>query len=239
MSRPANPAWVIPTWAPNANYGASADPWSATPTKQAHPGAASVGFTPRAAVPAQCVNKLLNDAYGTDQTAKSYIGSVLDWTGQAPALTFHTDVTTGFTALAFVKYSAALRKWLYCGGVDGFSRSQDIAGAAGSTEVVGGAVAVSNESYDFDVDATGNIVIAPDAIDAVQECSAAGTWTRHLAVTGGTSLATPSIVWDAFSGRWIIASVLAGGMVLISSTDRVTWAALPHPGLTEPFVSPG
>lgn len=230
MSRPANPAWVIPTWAPNAAYPSSADPWSTTATKVPHPGAASVGFTPKAGVAAQCVNQNFSDAFATDQTAKSYVGSVVDWTGNAPALTFHDEVS--IVNRLTMKYSAALRKWLSAGGTDGFERTGDILLWPGVTEIPV-PQRDTRECYDFDVDPSGNIVVIPDGIDAVQECNAAGTWALQLAVFGGLAFATGNVVYDAFSGRWIAMSQQnAVAPPTIASTDRVTWAPLTPPALS-------
>lgn len=154
-------------------------------------------------------------------------GASLDWTGQGPALTFHTEVAQ--VNVYALKYSQALRKWLFCGGIDGFERTSDILLWPGATEIPS-PQRCTCEAYDFDVDPAGNIVVVPDGIDAIQECSAAGTWALHTTVHGGTAYASPNVVFDVFSGRWITISKLVGNAPLTySSTDRATWTQLIAP----------
>src|SRR5690349_750660 len=94
--RPKNPSFTIPTWAPNANYDVSGNPWSATPTKVDHPGRYTVGFTPRAGVPAQAFNKLISDMYATDGALKASLNEWANYTGLVTArewFPFQTSLT--------------------------------------------------------------------------------------------------------------------------------------------------
>lgn len=82
MGRPANLTYLPIVWAPSAGYPAGSSPWSATPTKTAHPGAASVGLTPKTGVGAQNLNWVFNALAATDTSAKNAIASILAFLGQ-------------------------------------------------------------------------------------------------------------------------------------------------------------
>ncbi len=228
--RPADPNYLVEDFAPDADYPAGGNSWNGQATKVSPPGASSVGLSPNQGNAAQYHNYLHNRRVVEGNSAKAAIAASLDWTGQAPALSFHTEVTVS-NPLA-MKYSPTLRKWLACGGTDGFKRTADVLTWPGATEIPA-PQRTTHECYDFDVDPSGNIVVVPDGIDAVQECDAAGTWALHLAPFGGLAFATGNVVYDAFSGRWIAMSQeVAVSPPTIGSTDRVTWSTLTTPGLS-------
>jgi hypothetical protein len=152
----------------------------------------------------------------------------------APALSFHTEVAFGTFTL---KYSTALRVWMMASGSDNFQRTPDILTWPGSTEIPA-PQQTTHVCYDFDVDAAGNVVVLPDGIDAIQECSSAGVWNVHLAPFGGISADLGNVVYDAFSGRWIATSRDGSNApVTIGSTDRVTWARITRPAFTGASVA--
>lgn len=87
MSRPAAPAYVIPTFGATVNYPAGADPWAGTATKVA-PGTAY--FVPNSPSAAQYFNYTYRQAFDTDQSAKDYSTTLLNWLGQSQGFTFTT-----------------------------------------------------------------------------------------------------------------------------------------------------
>lgn len=91
--RPAYPAWVIPTFSTDANYPAGANPWSGQPTRVVYPGAAG-GFVPNQPNAAQYFNYLYNQGFGIDQSAQTFLTSMLDFLGQSQALNFEYKGTT-------------------------------------------------------------------------------------------------------------------------------------------------
>lgn len=81
MTRPADPSWTVGSWATNANYPAGSDPWSAQPTKVAHPGPLG-GFVPAQGAAAEYFNYELNRIYATQTSEKSKIAELLNFIGQ-------------------------------------------------------------------------------------------------------------------------------------------------------------
>lgn len=229
MTRPANPSQTIPVHAPDVNYPAGANNWSSTPTKQPHPGSPSVGFTPDTGVPAQCVNKLFNDAFDMGSTLKSYDALVMNYLGQIPALNFDR---AGIAATNFSQAKFKNGVWYLSSSNtnDRFARTTDLytIGAI-SSEITGGGLVTAQKHSDFDVDNSGNIVIIDDAIDGFKHYNGS-SWAR---VTGALSVDCdkPTIVWEPVSGLWCIVGTSAGtGPTKVwTSPDRTTWTLRTKP----------
>jgi hypothetical protein len=81
VSRPLNPTYAVPQWAPSTNYPAGTDAWAGTATKVAP---IETQFTPAANLPAQEMNYVLRDRDNTQQSAKDYQKTILDYLGQMP-----------------------------------------------------------------------------------------------------------------------------------------------------------
>ncbi len=221
MSRKADPSWTIPTWAPDTNYGVSADPWSATPTKVTHPGAASVGITPKTAVPAQVINKLLADAYSTDSSAKTSIQGLYDLVGQSNALNWYPGVTA--TSVADVFWNAALEMWVYAGGTDVVKYSGDGGLTWSSSSEVAG-VAATHLCYTGAADPSGNMVVLTDST-SLYDCTA-GTWANRSGVlfTAPTSAENTQVLYEPVSGTWC-AHWINSGLKMATSTNRSVWTS--------------
>lgn len=236
--RPLPPGWPIPTWAPDANYPAGSDPWSGLPTKVAHPGAASVGFTPKRGVPAQCVNAALADAYDANGDAKMYLSTLLDWTGQ-DVVNFPVSATTS-GLMSIVLYDKNKQTWAGIGGQDFFVKTKDPYVWAASTEISGGALLAGNyETYDFDVAPDGSIVIANrdtmSVDDAYQERNGAGAWTKQIGNLGAGSY-FPNVRYAVTAAKWCwVARDEADHPAVWTSTNRIAWTSRTAPtGLPDP-----
>lgn len=223
--RPINPAWSVPIWAPDANYPASADPWTTTPCKVDHPGRASVGFTPKSGVGAQCVNKLWNECFTVDQSTKDSLVALYDYLGQLVLLSFQRLTIAGsMPTVGPIKYCAATNMW----HASTDKRTQDLF----SWSTTGGGAGVTNPDGNFDLDTPGNIVTAGSgATNGVKVAEFDGTaWTTH-ATAFGTAYVRPDVVYDPVSTNWIVAGKKNGVLALQvhTSTDRATWTAQTAP----------
>jgi hypothetical protein len=207
VSRPIKPSYTVPTWAPNTNYPVSADPWSATPTKTAHAGAASVGITPKTAVPAQVINKLINDAYATDGLVQVAVYALFDYLAQSTALNFGAQVTTPAT-FAGAAWDASTRAWYYTATAGKLYASFCNGYVFGSNLI--SAVAAGTESLRFiDCDGNGVIIAACNTASIFRRPTAAGAWSK--VATGGTySIDAPGIVYDPIHASWCWVGVDAG-----------------------------
>lgn len=251
MTRPAAPSWTIPVWAPNTNYPASADPWSLTPCKVTHPGAASVGITPKTGVAAQVINKLINEAYAADTDAKTFATTLHTWLIDRFGLVDLRNwfaPQTSVTGPCHIKYKGAIRKH-YVGGVDGsskatFARTMDPSVWSTTNEVVGNTFGVFDGSFDVATD--GSVVIpGSGATDGakVLECTAAGVWTVRAAVFTN-ALVAPDCVFDPVSGNWVVFGKRNGSLTadVWTSTNRTAWtsrtppASIPTDGVGGPYV---
>lgn len=166
--RPKNPDYTVPTWAPDANYPAGASAWSATPTKVAHPGAASVGFTPRAGVPAQCVNQVVSAGYAVDAAAKVILDQLTSYVGQANPLNWKNPVANPLDGDSHVGiYEPVRRRWLIAG--EG-TTTEDVRASYDNGQTWSGGSLVSSVGLNppaickhMASDAAGNAVIGSDA----------------------------------------------------------------------------
>lgn len=224
MSRPANPSWTIPIFAPNANYPAGSDPWSGTPTKTTHPGASSVGITPDTGVAAQVINKVLNDAYATDDSAKAYLQTVIDFVGQAQALNFGPPVGSIGTPRRAV-WSDGERIWWVIGDSGQVRRSTDYGRSFGANET-GGVTAGTEECGGIDVDASGNAVVALNVTSKTYlRYTAGGAWASGSLPAGWTASGTVTarVVYNPVAGLWCLTHCDTFNSRTITSPDRSTW----------------
>lgn len=225
MSRPANPNWTVPVWAPTLNYPVTADPWSATPTKTTHPGAASVGITPKTAVAAQVFNKVASDAYLTDGSAKASIDAWATFAGQVQALNFRQPGI----AQSFVHgvWNPLARAWYAIEAVTNCKASFSGGYTWGANVITG-----ADTLHRIGSDPNGNMVITTAVTSgAIHEFSGT-TWTRRTAnVFGGGSflgiVGRVQIAYDVVSGTWWMGGLNTSPaqIVCATSTDRVTWTA--------------
>ena len=217
----------MPTWAPNVNYPVSADPWSATPTKVAHPGAASVGITPKSGVAGQVFNKVIHEAYAADTSAKDRLNELVNFTGQQAALNFRPASTcTGDLA----KYRAGTWYFSSKGTADLFFRSNDLLSINSVTELPAPAKTTFVQA-DFDVDPSGNIVIVDESQDQMKHYTA-GTTTWAKFTVAGNTLVKPSLVYAVTAGLWCVAGPLTtgGGPINVrTSANRTTWTSRTPP----------
>jgi hypothetical protein len=239
------PGWTIPVWAPNANYPAGSDPWSANPCKVVHPGAASVGFTPDTGAAAENFNQNFFDAFTTDDAAKSW------------ASTHKSEVQTDANALrAFV----ALQQFELKAGGALFSRYLpstklwygDITAFrayVGGTNVIPsqGGAAITNV-HGSNVDESGNIVQLGTGVDGdkVTEFNVGTqTWTKRTGIFS-PALQTGSVEFDPVSGLWCAVAIRTDTHAahVYTSWDRATWTqrtppAMPSTGTTGPLSGLG
>lgn len=240
VSRPANPAYTVPVWAPNASYPAGASPWSGTPTKTTHPAAGTTGITPRQGFPAQAMNKVLNDAYATDEAAKTAINDLVNHVGQEQVLNMGPGVTRG-TAAGRGVWHPLDRAWWSTGSTLGSNddlRYTTDRGQAWTTQSVG-AAALTSPLTDMDVDAAGNMVIlgggVTTLIDYARSGVLAGTFTRRTVFSGTPDY--PMVCHDPVRARWCIVSY-EGGQKVYHSTSRASWtlATSVLPGTQRPVL---
>lgn len=230
MSRPANPSYSVPVWAPDLNYPAGAQSWSATPTKSPHAGAASVGYTPKTGVPAQCINKNLNDAYTTDQSAKDAQTQWVNYLGQIQALNWPHQSTPGVSAHWGVFYVEATRRWFMTGDVEDVKSSTT--GHLGinwdATSLVA-AVGANEDCRDGDGDASGNVVVATTTNFIFEMTASTGTWSKVDLGVGLTSHG--GVVFDPVRSLWCWAGRNGGGgtHIVKTSPDRTTWTTRTNP----------
>ena len=234
MSRPLNPSWTVPVFAPSLNYPVSADPFSATPTKTTHPGAATVGLTPKTAVAAQVFNKLVYDAYTVDASAKALLDQLVTYVGQDVALNWQTKIAVGAAGNYVAAWSDATATWLVCGQTEDVKRSND-GGKTWSSSLV--AAAGANENCQtIDLDNTGNAVIGtPTAF--VFTLTAADVAAKVSVFAGNTS--EIQIGYDPVSA--LFAAVLADGLSAACKTSPTgaTWTSRTMPtGWADFSVSP-
>lgn len=206
--RPKNPDYTVLTWAPDANYPAGASAWSATPTKVAHPGAASVGFTPRAGVPAQCVNYLLSGAYTADAGAKTLLDEVVTYTGQVAPLNWHAPIVyAGADEARGCAYDPFLRRWILAGTSEDVRVSYDHGMTWSVSSLVATAGAGEHCKY-VAVDAAGRSVIGTSsafvftlsAADVAAKVSVFGGNTEYMRVAyAPTANLFVAATWDALS----------------------------------------
>lgn len=207
MTRPVKPNYSIPVWAPNANYPVTADPWSATPTKTVHPGAASVGMTPKTGVAAQVINKLINDAYTTDGLVQVPVYALFDYLGQSTALNFDQQVTTPAT-FAGACFEPATRAWLFTATAGKLYASFSNGYFFGANLI--SAVAAGTENLRFiDVDGAGAVIAACNTASIFKRPTSAGAWAK--VATGATwSTDVPGIVYDPVHALWCWLGVDSG-----------------------------
>ena len=226
MTRPANPSYVIPIHAPDTNYPAGSDNWSGTPTKQTHPGSASVGLTPSTGVPAQVLNRLFFDAYKADGDAKDFITSLLAWTGQMAAQNLQT---VAVTSPELARYKNGIWYFASSNTNDVFVRSSYFADipAFAATEITGGNT-TSQKCADFDVDDSGRIVAIDDGAASYKHYNGS-SWAK--VTTGFHNTAKGCIVWEAVSGRWCAVgpNTATSNPQIVTSTNRTTWFAATLP----------
>lgn len=225
MSRPKNPSYGTLVWSPNANYPVSADPWSATPTKTAHPGAPSVGVTPRAGFAAQCYNFNTNALGVSDADAKSSIDQWATFAGQVQALNFRQPgLAQSFVHAA---WNPVQRAW-YGIETTTICKSSFSAGYTWGSNVITGAdtlhrIACSN---------AGTIVITTAVTSgAIHEFNGTA-WTRRTAsVFGGGSflgiVGKVQIVYDEANALWWMGGLNTSpaSIVCATSVDRTTWTS--------------
>lgn len=114
MARPSGPSYTVPNWATTTNYPAGPDPWAGTPTKVLHPGPTG-GFVPSQGGAAQHVNYNFNNAFATDQAAKTYFDTILDFVGQSTVQSFIRSSITDLVSqrLAFCPvWNPIGREWV-------------------------------------------------------------------------------------------------------------------------------
>lgn len=223
MSRPANPNWVVPVFAPDTAYPTSANPWSNTPTKTTHAGASSVGFTPKTAVPAQAINKLLNDAYTTDGSSKASAVEWANYVGQIQALNFPN--VAGLPSISrYALFAAASCKWYVLANNETVHVSLN-AGITWTPETGVGIVGAGENCLGGDADLGGNVVISTDTKYVFEKTESTGTWTRVDVVGGGVpSAGECQVAFDPLSGRWIWFGASGASTTLVkTSTNRTTW----------------
>jgi hypothetical protein len=234
MSRPADPSYVVPVFAPDANYPAGGNTWNGNPTKVAPPGATSVGFTPGQGNAAQYINKLVFDAYDTDGKAKTSNQAWAAFVGQLPALNFFIGPAVAFSDAV---WNPVRRVWCAVGTGHNVQESVSAGQVFAAANLIAGIAGTSPALRIACNDATGDMVVTTDTT-AVYEWSQAGAAWTSRSVSG---LAAPAagdamnVVFDGTLWCAYIAGRGAGGTGFrgfFSSPDRATWTsrALPSSG---------
>lgn len=221
MSRPRNPSFVVPSFAPNTNYPAGANSWNSNPTKVLPPGATSVGFTPGQGNAAQYYNYLFNAAYATDDAAKAAIDATLNYVGQGPAL----NITLGPTvALMHAAWNPIRRSWLGAANGSKSVRESTNYGQTFSATNLIGALGGASFTRRICVNDIGEAVVTCANTD-VYHCDASGTWAYQTPALGQAPDASNSYEL-AFDGtRWIAYISYGSGRQYMSSTNRTSWTA--------------
>ena len=233
MSRPANPSYAVPVWAPDLNYPAGGNPWSATPTKSTHPGAASVGYTPDQGVPAQCFNKNLNDAYTADDAAKTKISELYTYLGQLQATNWPNQSSPGASQHFCVFYVPPTRKWYMTGDIEDVKASNT--GHIGSTWDSASQVAAAGAGEHCrygDYDASGNVIVTTTDRYIFELTASTGTWTK-VDVTGFAQNGAPfnsGIAFDPVRSLWCwVSNDSVGGFIIMTSANRTAWTQRTNP----------
>jgi hypothetical protein len=230
VSRPADLAYVVPVWAPNTNYPVTADPWSATPTKTAHSGAASVGITPKTGVAAQVFNKVINDAYTAIGAGKVADQTILDHVGQLQALNFGANVTGAFVDAVWNKPS---NQWWAIETTVSCRPSTQNGWTWGANFLASSGPDTLNR---IAVDTAGNMVVTAttNTYQTLHEYNiSTNTWARRLSGLGASNNNAPTgkdcVVFDPASGLWCHGAfdgyLGANAARLATSSDRSTWTA--------------
>lgn len=226
MSRPANPTWVVPVWAPDVNYPAGANPWSGTPTKTTHPAANTVGATPKQAFAAQAFNKLIYDAYTIQDAEKTTLDETVDHVGQMQLLNFLPRTSRGSSG-GKSRWSTQDNAWWSIdssAGNDVLRYSSDH-GQSWATHSLGGA-AQTAVIRDFDIDASGNMVLAYADADIVFRSRSGyftGTFTAYT-VFGGAPANGATVVYDPIHSLWCVAGYDSAQRIY-TSPDGATWTS--------------
>lgn len=219
MSRPSNPSYVVPVWAPNVNYPAGANPWSGTPTKTTHPAAGTVGITPRQGVAAQVFNRVVNDAYTVDQSTRDSLTALYNYVGQIPALNWTLGPTlTPGTSLA---YNENARVWMAVGAAGAAARSTDFGASWTSVTLPG-----PESGTSVDISNAGTMVILNANVAAttpLYESSNGTTWNSRTPFAAYTSVRVPNVVFSETSAVWVATLLGTLNPVVWTSADRVTW----------------
>lgn len=226
MSRPKTPDYDVPVWAPDANYPSSDKPWSATPTKVAHPGANSVGITPRTGTPAQVINKLLHDAYATDQAARDALLALFDFVGQSPALNWRKSETPG--TCKYAAYSSYDRCWYLVGDNANVKKTPDF--DTWSADSIVDAVASGEDCRHVAVRRDNGDVLVSTTSRYVFYVPFIGTEAKVDAV-GASYSGETRIVYDHVRGSFLHARLLSDTISvrttgLRTSSDGVLWDGL-------------
>jgi hypothetical protein len=254
VTRPANPTWTTPSFAPDVNYPAGANPWNGNPTKVVWSGAASVGFTPKSGVPAQAVNYYLNQFADRDSQAKAYLQTLLDYFGQITAMNFrplrlpassgiwrsdclHSAVWDPVTQRFYVATGGNGALAPKCLAVSGHgSAASDATSTVHCMQVVGPTTSVSGADYfeALDVDTVGNVV-------AVCKVRQGATWGPNLSTTvidvSGVGLAHDHqwVCHNPVSSKWVaVYKISSSAGHFRTSTDRTTWTTPTETGLSYP-----
>lgn len=237
--RPINPAYVIPVWAPNANYPAGGEPWANTPTKVAHPGASSVGITPRTGVGAQVINKALSEGYLAQEATRSSLTELTDYSGQIAALNFLSSVSSFAATPVDGVWDPVSLRWLIVAPVaKGLFGSSDNCQTFGYQPLVG----LGGSATTFRValsKASGEAVVLTTASADLYEMSAAGTWTYRAAALPAAVGSVCAIVYNPglFSTGFYVATTTGSIFRLYRSSNRFTWQNVTLPSMTYPNVT--
>lgn len=229
MSRPANPAYPVRTWAINANHPAGAEVWSGQSVKVEPPGPDG-GFVPNQGAAAEYVNKLFYDAFVQDQAAKDYFATVLDALAQGPTLNFPRQVTAVFNER--VKFDPNTRYWLCCdkGTNDIFVRTRNPCATWPSSSEISAGLVHTLPIYDFAFDNAGRIVAWAQGFDRSWTYDGS-VWTKRTSTIGQDN-DQPALEYDALSGLFVYASLRSGGGATDWATSAdagATWTARTAP----------
>lgn len=226
MSRPANPSYVVPVWAPNVNYPAGANPWSGTPTKTTHPAAGTVGITPRQGVAAQVFNRVVNDAYAVDQSTRDSLTALYNYVGQLPALNFVAGQS--LSLLNSAGFEPVSRRWFLTGDNESVWVTADLGQTAMSPLSTVQTAGAGEACHGIDFDTSGNSVIATTT-EFVFELNAGLSCTKPSAAGASLAGSTPcSVSFDPVNNRWCwvgSTGVAAQPLLFRTSTNRTAWAA--------------
>lgn len=184
MSKPAAPSWTIPQWATTTNYPAGPNPWNGQPTKVAYVSPTG-GFVPRQGAAAQFINYEFNLAFATDQSAKDYALTLLDYVGQATALSFTQFAFSSATSITTPAYDAVTHRWVCIrntGAAIDFLWSYD-----GSYWLTGASFTSFNMPEVVAVNPSGIVVAIDNALAARSLPVTSTTWSSYtVAGTAGT-----------------------------------------------------
>lgn len=227
MSRPQNPSWTVPVWAPNANYPAGANPWSGTPTKTTHPAASTVGATPKQGVAAQVFNKIVNDAYSVDQSAKDTIAALVTHVGQLQPKNWTVPSST--TTIRRVAFDPNRQIWYALANAAAPLWSGDAGRSwtALSPGFTGGSA--------VGVDAAGNVVVMTASTNIWEFAKSTNTWTNRTAVILGTPAQVNAaggnpnvfVVHEPNAALWcsVYFDSTANIIRIVTSSNRSTWSS--------------